>query len=283
MSRIEKALEKAAMIRNSMGTGNAEGGTNLHGKGKSDDDNSDGILRNPYIVTLSDPCSPISEEYRKLKSMVMRLTKRDGFQNTIMITSSLSVEGKSITSLNLAVTLAQEYDHSVLLIDADLRRPTLHRYLGVQPAAGLSDCLADGLDLRDVIVKTSVPRLSLLSSGRTVKDPVELLSTPAMKKLLDDVKHRYRDRYIIIDTPPILPFAETHVMSSFVDGVIVVVKEGMTSLQSIQEAFDILAGARVLGIVYNGVSRENLNGRYHSYYNGSYDEEKRKVIEKKRL
>jgi exopolysaccharide/PEP-CTERM locus tyrosine autokinase len=247
--------------------------------------NGKGVLRNPHIVALSDPCSPVTEEYRKLKSRVIKLTKKDGFQNVIMITSSLSAEGKSVTSLNLAITLAQEYSHSVLLIDADLRRPSLHRYLGITPTTGLSDCLADGLDLQDVIIKTDIPKLSFLSSGTMVQDPVELLASPAMRKLFDEVKHHYHDRYIIIDTPPILPFAETHVMSAHVDGVIFVVREGMTSMQNLREAFDILADAPVLGIVYNGVSRENLNGRYHSYYNynGSYAEGIRKVIEKKHV
>lgn len=278
MSRIEKALEKAAMLRNIMQAGDIaqvpyDQACGMPGKG------ADGI-GNPCITTLNDPDSPVTEEYRKLKSLVLRLTKKNGFRNALMVTSSLSAEGKSVTSLNLAVSLAHDYSHTVLLIDADLRRPSLHRYLGVTPHGGLADYLTGGVELSDVLIKTPVPKLSLLASGKKVANPAELLSSEKMHQLLDEIKYRYPDRYVIIDTPPVLPFAETHTISSWVDGILFVVKAGLTSLENVKEAIGILEDARMLGIVYNSVGRENLNGRYDRYYYGAYGEETKRAVGK---
>jgi len=178
---------------------------------------------NPCIVAYANPDSPIAEEYRKLKTVLLRMT-RDEFRNTLMVTSSVSGEGKSVTSANLAVMLAREYGQTVLLIDSDLRRPSLHEYLGMAPRVGLADCLEDRIDAGSAIVKTGIPKLSFMSAGKKVENPGELLSSQRMKEFLLELKHRYRDRYIIIDTPPILLFAETHAMSLLVDGVLVVVK-----------------------------------------------------------
>jgi len=264
MSRIEKALEEAVRVRKAVSGSGAPKAPVLP---KSNGKQPAFVPASPYLITLTEKDSPVSEEYRKLKAMVIKHTKRDVFRNLLMVTSSLSGEGKSITCLNLAVILAQEYNHTVLLIDADLRRPSLHEYLEVPQHAGLSDCLAGTVDLKDAIVMTGVPKLSLLTPGSRIANPVELLSSPRMRELLREVKSRYRDRYVIIDTPPLLPFAETHALSGMVDGILFVVKEGATSKKSIRDALDILTDAPVLGVVYNDVSAESLNGRYDYYYN----------------
>jgi len=259
MSRIDKALEEAVRLREPR---SAQPVIDAPAP-----DNGGFVPSSPYIVTLSDPSSPITEEYRKLKSMIIKLTTKNTFRNTLMVTSSDSGEGKSVTSLNLAVILAQEYNHSVLLIDADLRRPSLHRYFGIEPGKGLADCLVSGIDAGSVIRKTGLPKLSFLTSGQTVRNPVELLSSLQMKKLLAELKQRYRDRYIIIDTPPVLPFAETHAVSSLVDGVVFVVREGSTSAKGLRGAFEMLQEAPILGVVLNAASVENLNGRFRYYKN----------------
>jgi exopolysaccharide/PEP-CTERM locus tyrosine autokinase len=267
MSRIEKALEEAIRLRGSVsGTGSLKTPVPPENGGER----PIFVPNSPYLVTLTEPDSPISEEYRKLKTMIARLTKRDTFRNMLMVTSSVSGEGKSITCLNLAVIMAQEYNHTVLLIDADLRRPSLHDYLGIPQHAGLSDCLTGAADLKDAIVKTGIPKLSLLTSGGRTANPVELLSSSRMRELLREIKGRYRDRYIIIDTPPLLPYAETHALTALVDGVVFVVKEGSTSLKSVRDSLDIMKESALLGIVYNDVSAESLKGRYDYYYNNPY-------------
>lgn len=273
MSRIEKALEKAVKLRDNKAAAGPADAPPPPRPALPREPRADApavAVDNPYLVTLTDPASPITEEYRKLKSMVVRLTKLGGFQNTIMVTSSLGWEGKSITALNFAITLAQEYDHTVLLIDADLRKPSLHTYLGVSSEVGLADCLLGEAALREALIKTGIGRLSLLPAGKRVSDPVELLSSARMKEFVADLKHRYADRYVIIDTPPVLAFAETHAISTFVDGVIFVVKEGTASVQQLGSALDLLKLSKLLGIVYNDAGELNLTSHYHAahYYGG---------------
>ncbi|MFZ5997648.1 MAG: XrtA-associated tyrosine autokinase [Nitrospirota bacterium] len=273
MSRIEKALEKAVQLR---GT-ESEGGADEQAPVSKPAFKRERVVPlreltvdSPYIITITEPASPIAEEYRKLKSLIVKQTKLGGFQNTIMVTSSLGWEGKSITALNLAVTLSQEYDHTVLLVDADLRKPSLHGYFKLMPEIGLADCLLDEAALGDALIQTGIGKLALLPAGKRVKDPVELLSSQKMNDLITEMKHRYSDRYIIIDTPPILPFAETHAISCMADGVVFVVKEGLATLQNINDALEILKESRMLGIVYNDAGALDLVNHYYAgHYYGS--------------
>lgn len=263
MSRIEKALEEAVRIRQAVRGNGASAGPDPAG---AENEGCTFVPNTPYLVTISDPDSPVSEEYRKLKAAVIRATKRDVFRNLLLVTSSVSGEGKSITSLNLAVLLAQELNHTVLLIDGDLRRPSLSRYLDIDAPAGLTDCLTKNIDVSDALVRTGIPKLSFLASGAAVKNPVELLSSPKMRELLQETKKRYRDRYLIMDAPPVLLFAETSTVSTLVDAVVFVVKEGIASAKSIRDALDALKDASVLGIVFNDVTAAGGTVPYSSYY-----------------
>lgn len=271
MSRIEQAIEKAARQR--AGSAVAEvprpdrtdSSERLKAKGP-DSPVVHVSADNPYIISLREPGSPVAEEYRKLKSNVVKLTSKNGFMNTMMVTSTLGGEGKSITSLNLAITLSLEYDHTVLLVDCDIRKPSLHRYLNVEPKAGVTECLLGEANISDAIIRTDIGKLSFLPAGKRVDNPVELLSSQKMKDLVRELKERYQDRYIIFDTPPILPFAETRAISAMVNGVIFVVKEHGASMRDIGEAIEVLKGTNVLGIVYNGVSKDSMNTHYQYYY-----------------
>jgi protein-tyrosine kinase len=236
---------------------------------------------NPCIIMNTNQDTPIAEEYRKLKTVLLRMT-RDEFRNTVMVTSSVSGEGKSITSANLAIMMAKEYGQTVLLIDSDLRRPSLQEYLGMPPHVGLADCLEKRIDVERAIVKTGIQKLSFMSAGEKVDNPGELLSSQRMKDLLLELKHRYQDRYIIIDTPPILLFAETQAMSRLVDGVLVVVKEGGPSPRGLTQMLDILKGSNVLGVVYNDASTTSLGGKYYDYYKHYYHDDRHGKNQKRR-
>lgn len=271
MSRIEKAMEKAAQLREEVNSHPGERKQPYHNKTSiqippvihtEQQITSD----SPYLVNLNDPHSPTAEEYRKLKSVLVKLTKGDGFfKNTIMVTSAVPNEGKTLTALNLAISLAQEFDHTVLLVDADLRRPSIQSYLNVNSKCGFSDYLLGEIDIGDTIIGTGIGKLSVIPAGRTIPNPVELFTSHKMRDLIEEMKYRYNDRYLIFDTPPILPFAETRSLAHLVDGVLFVVKERLASQENIKEAVEALKGCELLGIIYNDAMLDRHDERY-SYY-----------------
>jgi protein-tyrosine kinase len=271
MSRIEEAIEKAKSLRGkAKSSETVERAVHAPTTELLKTDVKD-IPASPYLVALSDPYSPITEEYRKLKSKIVQLTHVGGFQNTLMITSTMADEGKSITALNLAITMAQEYDHTVLLVDADLRKPALNKYLGMKPELGLSDVLTKDVDIRDVLVQTGIGKLVFLPSGGSLANPVELFLSKKMKDLIRELKHRYTDRYIIFDTPPILPFAEVQSIATIMDGVVFVVREGHAPVSAIKEAMSLLKDTKMFGVVYNdaqvSLDRQYYYYNYRDYYN----------------
>jgi protein-tyrosine kinase len=269
MSRIEEALEKAARLRNDQPITAKPAEITVRPVALPPPIAiEEARVTNQLLVAATAPHTPVAEEYRKLKSILVRLTKGECFANMLMVTSSISCEGKSITSLNLAITLAQEYDHTVLLVDADLRKPSIHTYLDLEPRVGLSECLMDGVDIKDALLKTGIGKLSLLPAGRQVPNPTEIFSSQQARDLLFDMKHRYDDRYIIIDTPPVLPFAETRSISACVDGIVLVVREGAASLDNVTETMDCLKGTNILGIVYNEATEVTPSSNYQYYRQG---------------
>lgn len=271
MSRIEQALEKANKHREKQDIDSTLSAGPPAASLDSFETSEEVNPQNPHLVTAAQPASPIAEEYRKLKSMVVKLTTGGNFLNTLMVTSTLAGEGKSLTALNLAVTLAQEYDHTVLLIDADLRQPSLHKLLGIEAPLGLSECLRNGTDISKALIKTGIGKLVFLPAGKQISNPVELLLSKKLKDLLAEVKHRYADRYVIVDTPPLLPFAEVHSLSSLVDGVIFIVREGHAPVVNIREALGMLKDANILGAVYNDVEIDRFDSHYqYNYYRRYY-------------
>lgn len=192
-----------------------------------------------------------SEEYRLFKEKLLALQKSNSNMNMFLITSAMRNEGKTHVSCNLALSLAHEFDHTVLLIDADIRSPNCHRMLGIPRPEGLSDCLLRGKNFWDVLVHTGIGRLSFISSGSPVPNTAELFASNLMRDLLIEIKQRYSDRIILIDTTPILPFAETRSLSRIVDGVILVVRENITVRSHLEATMRLLQDSNFIGAVYN--------------------------------
>jgi protein-tyrosine kinase len=205
-----------------------------------------------HIVCITDPQSPGTEQYRKLRARILAST-RPGFQNTIMVASADIGEGKTTTSINFAVALALEIDHTVLLVDADLRKPSVHTFLGLPGEVGLSEYLAGKVELHDVLINTGIGKLVILPAGIPPENPAELLSSKRMKDLVQEMKHRYSDRYIIFDSAPVLACADAISLSNHVDGIILVVQAARTSEKAVKKAVSLLKGAPILGVVYNNV------------------------------
>jgi exopolysaccharide/PEP-CTERM locus tyrosine autokinase len=271
MSRIEKALKKAIEMRESAKETIAEETI------KSDSTvlstlevpemivSLDRVERN--IVCITDPSSGTAEQYKKLRAKILNLTAKN-FLNTIMVTSPDMGDGKSITAMNLAATLAQKMDYTVLLIDADLRHPSILKLLGIKSNYGLSDYLVGKVDLPDILIKTGIGKLVIMPAGNATENSVELLSSEAMKRLVHEIKHRYKDRYIIFDAPPIIAVADTLPLSNYVDGVLLVIQAARTTPKTALHAISQIKGSNILGVVFNKVPSylvKNLYPYYRDY------------------
>lgn len=279
MSRIEEALLKASQNR---GQRQTLPSVERIDKTPPFPSQIDPIpVENPFVVAVFDPHTPAAEEFRKLKSFILNVSEQGSLQNTIMVTSALMGEGKSITSLNLALTLAEEFDHTVLLVDADLRKPSIHSYLDLKPEIGLSECLSQGRDVGDAILRTGLGKLSLLPAGQPMKNPTELLASSKTREVFNEIKNRYHDRFIIFDTPPTLPFAETKTISHMSDSFIMVVREGVSNFQQIKEALQSLKDVKCLGIVYNDAHLNSVTSHYGNYGYYGYVEARGENVSKK--
>jgi receptor protein-tyrosine kinase/non-specific protein-tyrosine kinase len=275
MSRIERALEKALHMRRPLSEpGRSAIGLTTYSKcdpsvfevGAA---GVDPAAVNRHLVSITDPDSTAGEEYRKLRAKILRATEAN-YLNAIMVTSSQAGEGKTMTAINLAVSIAREIDHTVLLVDADLRRSSIHTYLGIHPQAGLSDYLESRAELSDVLIKTGIGKLVLLPAGKPPKNPSELISSERMRTLVRELKFRYRDRYIIIDSSPLLMTADALSLCQYTDGIIFVVQADRTSVTTATQAASLLKGHNVLGTVFNDVPKYLAKNLYPYYYHSTY-------------
>ncbi len=260
MSRIEEALKKVAGQKKKTVSGRrpVTGQTAAEPAGGRPLKSITALLdvvplkiNNLLLATAREEKNNVVEEFNKLRSAVIALTKGDKFLNTLLVTSTASEEGKSMTALNLAISLAKEHDHTVLLVDTDLRRPSVHKYLDIDPEVGLVHCLRDNLPIEKALVKTGVGKLVVLPAGEAVKDPLDMLSSNRMKAIVAELKKRYPERYVIFDTPPAHPFADAGVLAGFVDSTLFVVREGKANKDDLKKTLDDFSERHLLGIVYN--------------------------------
>ncbi len=191
-----------------------------------------------------------SESYKVLRTQILQKTGKLG-GTTVMITSALPGEGKTLTAVNLALTFAKDYNHTVMLVDSDLRQQKVHEFLGYESTKGLSDYLQNSTPLSDLIVWPGIEKLTVISGGDTVIASSELLNSPRMKDLVKDLKSRYPDRYVFFDAPPVLVGADAQVFATQVDYIIFIVRAGSTSIADIGQALELLPQEKILGVVLN--------------------------------
>jgi len=227
-------------------------------------------ITSPLIVTQTRPESREAEEYRRLRAMLTRLTGGKGSSNVIAVTSSVASEGKTVTALNLSIAFAHDFDHTALLIDADIRKSSLSSYMNIERRKGLSDCILANADPADVIIRTAIGNMSFIPAGSAVENPSEFFSSKVMKKLIHHLKSRYDDRYIIIDTPPVLAFSETMRICDLADGVILVAQERRTKMADLDETVHVIGRDKVIGVVYTKAFISSLDQRYDRYYRYGY-------------
>jgi exopolysaccharide/PEP-CTERM locus tyrosine autokinase len=219
------------------------------------------------LVTLTLPNSIEAEQFRLLKNNIL-FPEKGTPPRSIMITSASPGEGKSFVASNLAVSIAQNIDEHVLLMDCDLRSPKIHSIFKLPQAPGLSEYLSKAKPLSSLLVKSFINKLTILPAGTLPKNPSELLSSEQMRRLIHEVRLRYSDRYIIIDTPPPYITSEANALARQVDGVIMVVRHGKTRKKDVEDIINIYGKDKIIGVVQNFA--EKRAGYGYGYYKYGY-------------
>ncbi len=223
------------------------------------------------LLVPGQPRSQLEEEFRIIKRPLLENLRQEGPMrphraNLIMVTSAQAGEGKTQTALNLAISIAMELDHTVLLVEADVLRPSALARLGVQASKGLLDLLeSPTTELPDVLLRTTVPKLTLLPAGTASSRSTELLASDAMDKLLQELASKYEDRVIIFDTPPLLSTTESRVLASHMGQVVMVTEANTTPVSMIKQAYTTVENHPVvLGMLnkYRGPKGSTAYGYY---------------------
>ena len=281
MGKMQEALKKAEETRSrnvASGTTTGSGshgsitGTGPAGTGTATSFTLQAAIRSgevdPHLVALVEPRSPLAEQYRTLRTNLSALSPESPLK-VFVVTSAVPNEGKSVTSLNLACTFAEEVDKRVVVIDADMRKPTLHKLLGIDNQRGLADYLGGGTMLEMVLQRSRLPNLWVMPAGRIPPNPSELLGG----KRMDDLLARLRRDYncVVIDTPPVVSTTDAGVLSPKGDGTVLVVRMERTPREVARHAVELLRKARanLVGTVLTG-----LEGDIKDYYYIPYGSQK---------
>jgi protein-tyrosine kinase len=261
MSTIYEALEKAESERNSQKI--------------IEEKETDGFGIQKEVLSLPSrpfdiPSFPLfktgslaAEQFRKLRTYLIKLRP----MNTIMVTSALQGEGKTFVSANLAVGIAFHLHLHALLVECDLRCPALGKQFGLNNGGkGLSDFLVGKEEaIPNLITPTKIDKLSLIQGGSIPVNPAELVGSKRMEAMIEEIKNRYDDRYIIFDTTPILATSEPEILAKWVDGIILVVKAGVTPRETVQQAINLLGKEKLLGVILNHVEFRS-HGLFKRYF-----------------
>ena len=230
------------------------------------------------MVTPDAARTSIAEEFRLIKRPLIekafnQKSKPIRHGNLIMVASSLPGEGKTFCAVNLAISIAMELDHTVLLVDADVARPSVPRYLQMKTPSdaneiGLMDILLDdSLDLADAMLRTNIDTLSILGAGRSHPRATELLASQGMSALLDEIATRYPDRIVIFDSPPLLLTTEARVLAGQMGQIVLVVEAEATTQHAVKEVLRQIKSCQNINLIYNK-ARTLSNGDYYGRYYG---------------
>lgn len=231
------------------------------------------------FITHYDSRSPVSEAYRAIRTN-LQFAGAGKQLKTLVFTSAIPGEGKSTTVANLAIAMGQD-DKKILLIDCDMRKPVVHRRFGLLNR-GLSNCFAEDLPLKEVIQADVFPNLDVVTSGPVPPNPAELLGSKKMKDLLQEAAEAYD--YVFLDMPPVLAVTDAVLMSSQVDGTVLVIGSGDISPDEGKQAKELLekVHANILGVILNKVPQHHKSGYYYYYYYYYYYDENHNKKRKRR-
>ncbi|MES9950280.1 MAG: CpsD/CapB family tyrosine-protein kinase [Candidatus Thiodiazotropha sp.] len=201
-------------------------------------------------VIASDSNDYITDQYKVLRTQVLQRLKTNHW-NSLAVTSPNEGSGKTLTAINLAISLAKEVNHSVLLVDMDLRRPTIHNYFFYERQLGISEYLTGNNELSEILVNPGIDRLVILPGNESFANSSEMLSTPKMVRLVEELKSRYPNRIVIYDMPPLLSCDDMIAFAPYVDAVMLVVEDESTRKDELKRSFDLIKNYSVIGTVLN--------------------------------
>jgi capsular exopolysaccharide synthesis family protein len=269
MERIRKALEQASRDRAHIGDGRGTATS------AAPSDFSTTSVRYTYTKMIEVPQSvfvknrliaavpghEFKDAYRMLRTRVLQ-SMRENNWTSLAVTGPASGCGKTLTSINLAISLAMDVSHTVLLVDVDLRKPSVHEYFDYHPEFGLEDYLLRDVPIQQILFSPGIERLVILPGREVIQNSSEMLRSPKMVALVAELKHRYPDRLIVFDLPPILAADDALAFAPYTDAMLVVAEAGSTSREDLQKALEVLKGVPVLGTVLN----KSHAARGHGYY-----------------
>jgi len=258
MERIKKALERARQERQTKQDGEsvptpdsapAETGNTEYTQTQLVSVN-DSVLRENRIVTGLEP-GAFRDACDLLRTQILQRFKENNW-NVLAITSPGEDEGKTLTAINLAISIARKVDYTVLLVDANLRHPWLLEHFGLEHRKGLSEYLTEDTPISELLIRLdSVDNLVILPGGRPLTNSAEMLNSPKMKQLVEEMKSRYQSRIIIFALPPVLSSDDAQAFSPYVDAALLVVEEGVTQTQDIERTIELLGTTNIVGTVLN--------------------------------
>jgi capsular exopolysaccharide synthesis family protein len=213
------------------------------------------LTRNRIVL---DDRSRVAEQFKMLRTLLFNRTRPKGW-STVQITGFDPGDGKSLVATNLAISIARDSRQTTLLVDLDFRNPSIHNLFGLGPdTPGLVSFFAGERRLEEILINPGIEKLTVLPAGGRVLQAPELIGSPKMEALVSELKARYKDRYIIFDTPPMQGFPDALVFSEYVDSIILVARAGHTSRLSVEKTVDIMPREKVLGLIFNDVRAKDL-------------------------
>ena len=259
MERIKQALEKARQERQQAGPGaiasrkqhtTASVPVNITYTHTRTVDVSNEFLDDKRVIAGMD-ADVYTNAYKILRTQILKRL-RDNSWNSLAVTSPRNDEGKTLTAINLAISLSMEVKHTVLLVDANLHHPGIHTYFGFEPEPGLSDYLTSDTSISDMLVHPEkIPGLVILPAGKAITNSSEMLNSPKMSRLVEEVKNRYHSRIIVFDLPPLITTSDALAFSPHVDAVLLVLEERKTQSQDAIRAVELLETTNLIGTVLN--------------------------------
>ena len=257
MDKIKIALEKAREQRktgqsiDTVSRGQAQQDlTSIKYTQTSSIDVANNIMREHRLINALEQ-SEYTDSIKLLRTQVLQRMD-DNDWNVLAVTSASRGEGKTQTALNLGISIAMEVEYTVLVVDANLRHPSVHEYFGIKSASGLSDYLKNNIALSEILVNPkNIEHFVIIPGGKPMQNSAEMLSSPKMGALVEELKNRYPKRIIIFDLPPLLGAADALAFAPCIDAALLVVEDGVTSENDLKTAVDMLSVTNIIGSVLN--------------------------------